>query len=73
MLAKLKERVVLARAIDAAQHSVKKENHEDKWLRETAGALEIEVDSDFENDRDSHRGSGKRSDYLAQLMIVEAR
>lgn len=48
MLAKLKERVTLARSIDNAQHNVKKENHEEKWLRETADALDIEVGSDLE-------------------------
>jgi len=55
MLAKLKERVVLARAIDALQHSVKKENHEDKWLRETAEALEIDIEGDIGNNRGGQR------------------
>jgi hypothetical protein len=57
MLAKLKERVVLARAIDALQHSVKKENHEDKWLRETAEALEIDIEGDIDG---GQRRSRKR-------------
>lgn len=47
--------LMLAHAIDAAQHSVKKENQEDKWLRETAEALKIEVNS--------HRGFQQRFDY----------
>ncbi|KAF8320485.1 DEAD-domain-containing protein [Clavulina sp. PMI_390] len=48
MMAKLKERVTLARSIDNAQHGVQKENHEEKWLRETAEALDIDLDSDME-------------------------
>lgn len=47
LLDKLKARVQLARKIDAAQHKVKKEKHEKSWLRETAEAMEIELDSDF--------------------------
>lgn len=47
MLDKLKARVQLARQIDAAQHKAKKERHEKNWLKETADAMEIEIDSDF--------------------------
>ena len=48
LLDKLKSRVQLARKIDSMQHKVKKENHEKKWLREAAEAMEIELDSDFD-------------------------
>ena len=48
MLDRLKERIQLARQIDNAQHKTKKENHEKKWLREAAEAMEIELDSDFD-------------------------
>ncbi|CCO29390.1 hypothetical protein BN14_03402 [Rhizoctonia solani AG-1 IB] len=48
ILDRLKQRVQLARQIDAAQHKVKKDNHEQNWLKETADALEIELDSDME-------------------------
>ena len=47
MLDKLKARVQLARQIDVAQHKVKKEKHEKNWLKETADAMGIELDSDF--------------------------
>ena len=47
LLDKLKARVTLARQIDKAQHTVKKENHEKNWMRETAAAMEIELGSDF--------------------------
>ena len=47
LLDKLKERIQLARRIDAAQHKIKKENHEKNWLKEAAAAMEIEVDSDM--------------------------
>ena len=45
---KLKARIQLAKQIDTAQHRVKKEKHEKNWLKETAEALEIELDSDME-------------------------
>ncbi|KAH7344801.1 P-loop containing nucleoside triphosphate hydrolase protein [Rhizoctonia solani] len=48
ILDRLKERVQIARQIDVAQHKVKKDNHENNWLKETAEALEIELDSDME-------------------------
>ncbi|KAG8732185.1 ATP-dependent RNA helicase [Ceratobasidium sp. 423] len=48
ILDRLKQRVQLARQIDTAQHKVKKDNHEKNWLKETAEALEIELDSDME-------------------------
>ena len=48
LLDKLKARIQLARQIDAAQHKIKKENHEKHWLKEAADAMEIELDSDFE-------------------------
>lgn len=47
LLDKLKARIQLARQIDSAQHKVKKENYEKKWLKETAEAMEIELDSDL--------------------------
>lgn len=53
MLAKLRERIALARTIDNAAHNVKKANHEQKWLRETAEALELDLGSDMEVDEDN--------------------
>ena len=47
MLDKLKAHVQLARQIDVAQHKANKEKHERNWLKETADAMEIELDSDF--------------------------
>jgi ATP-dependent RNA helicase DDX24/MAK5 len=47
LLDKLKARVQLARKIDSAQHKIKKNNHERNWMKETAEAMEIELDSDF--------------------------
>jgi len=49
MLDKLKARVQLARQIDTAQHKTRKENHEKNWLKETAEAMEIELDSGLES------------------------
>lgn len=49
MLDKLKARVQLARRIDNARHKVQKANHEKKWMREAADAMEIALDSDFDS------------------------
>lgn len=46
LLDHLKERIRLAKQIDTQQHRVKKRNHERQWLKETAEAMEIELDSD---------------------------
>ena len=48
MIDKLKARIQLARQIDAAQHKTKKKNHEKRWLREAAEAMEIELGSDLD-------------------------
>ncbi len=48
ILNKLKERVELAREIENAQHKLRKENHEQNWLQETADALGVVIDSDDE-------------------------
>lgn len=47
ILDKLKARVQLARKIETAQHKVKKVNHDRKWMKETADALGVELDSDI--------------------------
>ena len=47
LLDKLKYRVQLARKIETSRHKIKKANHEKTWMRETAEAMEIELDSDF--------------------------
>jgi ATP-dependent RNA helicase DDX24/MAK5 len=47
MLDKLKARVQLARQIETAQHKVKKNNHDRHWMKETAEALGVDLDSDY--------------------------
>lgn len=44
---KLKARVGLARQIDNMQHKVRKSNHDRTWMKETAEALEVDLDSDY--------------------------
>ena len=46
LLDKLKARIQLARQIDAAQHKIRKVKHDSRWLKETADALGVELDSD---------------------------
>ena len=43
-LPKLRERIELARQIEKAQHMVKKENHDRNWLKETAEAMDLDID-----------------------------
>ncbi|KAH7868473.1 ATP-dependent RNA helicase [Lentinula edodes] len=52
MLDKLKARVQLARKIETTHHKSKKAKHERTWMKETAEAMEIELDSDFASDSD---------------------
>ncbi|KAF8438991.1 P-loop containing nucleoside triphosphate hydrolase protein [Boletus edulis BED1] len=47
LLDHLKERIRLARQIDVQHHRDKKQNHERRWLKEAAEAMEIELDSDI--------------------------
>lgn len=47
MLDKLKARIQVAKRIDSVQHKIKKQNHEKHWLKETAEAMELELDSDM--------------------------
>jgi len=60
LIDKLKARVQLARQIDTAQHKVKKENHDRNWMKETAEALEVELDSDFISDADEENPAKQR-------------
>lgn len=46
ILDQLKKRVELAKKIDAAQHRATKEAHDDKWLRDAAEAMEIDLEED---------------------------
>lgn len=48
ILDQLKKRIDLAKEIDQAQHRATKQAHEDKWLREAAEAMEIDLDDDQE-------------------------
>lgn len=50
LLDKLKERLHLAKQIDALAHRVRKEKHERSWIREAADAMDIELGSDLEDE-----------------------
>ncbi|CAE6436260.1 unnamed protein product, partial [Rhizoctonia solani] len=69
ILDRLKQRVQLARQIDLAQHKVKKDNHEQNWLKETADALEIELDSDFEAHNEKSHQAKKNSAKVQKLKL----
>jgi ATP-dependent RNA helicase DDX24/MAK5 len=46
-LDKLKSRIRVAKEIDTLQHRENKAKHEKKWMRATAEALDIDIDSDY--------------------------
>ncbi|CAE6433126.1 unnamed protein product [Rhizoctonia solani] len=69
ILDRLKQRVQLARQIDIAQHKVKKDNHEKNWLKETAEALEIELDSDMEARNEESHQAKKKFAKLQKLKL----
>ena len=48
MVDKLKARVQLARQIETPQHKVKKTSHDRNWMKETAEALGVDLDSDLD-------------------------
>ncbi|KAJ7682954.1 P-loop containing nucleoside triphosphate hydrolase protein [Mycena rosella] len=60
LLDKLKTRVQLARQIETTHHKIKKANHDRRWMRETAEALEVEIDSDFVSDSDEEKPSNQK-------------
>ncbi|KAF8635393.1 hypothetical protein AX15_000394 [Amanita polypyramis BW_CC] len=60
LLDKLKARVQLARQIDAAQHKVRKIKHDQRWMKETADVLGVELDSDIDSDLDGEKSSRKK-------------
>jgi ATP-dependent RNA helicase DDX24/MAK5 len=49
-LDKLKIRVRIAKEIDALQHRENKAKHEKKWMRATAEALDVDLDSDYRSE-----------------------
>jgi len=69
LLSKLRERVSLAKEIDTAQHSSKKQNHETKWLKEMAEALEIELDDN--NGVSENTGSKGRQGSSQKLVLMK--
>jgi ATP-dependent RNA helicase DDX24/MAK5 len=49
-LDKLKGRIRVAKGIDTLQHRDNKAKHEKKWMRATAEAMDIELDSDYQSE-----------------------
>jgi len=49
-LDKLKARIRIAKEIDTLQHRETKAKHEKKWMRATAEALDIDLDSDYRSE-----------------------
>jgi len=67
LLDKLKRRLRVAKEIDVMQHRANKATHEKKWIRATADALDIELDSDYLSDDRADRSSKTRDSKLVQL------
>jgi len=72
LLDKLKHRVQLARKIETSHHKIKKANHEKSWIRETAQAMEIELDSDFVSDDEDKPVTKKRITKDAKTATLKA-
>ncbi|KAF8553319.1 P-loop containing nucleoside triphosphate hydrolase protein [Imleria badia] len=74
LLDHLKERIRLARQIDAQQHQVKKQNHERSWLKQAAEAMEIELDSDIvsASEDEGRSTKQKRKRTNAQTAALKA-
>ncbi|KAF8155797.1 P-loop containing nucleoside triphosphate hydrolase protein [Crassisporium funariophilum] len=74
MLDKLKTRVQLARKIENTQHKIKKTNHDRNWMKETAEALGVELDSDFVSDSDDEEkiSNQKRKAKDRQMANMKA-
>ncbi|KAF8268903.1 ATP-dependent RNA helicase, partial [Lactarius quietus] len=65
LLDKLKRRLRVAKEIDGMQHRANKATHDKKWMRATADALDIELDSDYFTGAD--RSNKTRDSKLVQL------
>ncbi|KAG1753535.1 ATP-dependent RNA helicase [Suillus paluster] len=75
LLDKLKNRILLARQIDSQQHKIKKQRHERNWLKETAEAMEIELDSDIlsESADESHPSKQRKKKHDAKTANLKAK
>ncbi|GAA6059528.1 hypothetical protein JCM10212_006026 [Sporobolomyces blumeae] len=75
ILDQLKKRVELAKKIDSAHHRATKEAHDDKWLRDAAAAMEVDLDEDeYNSDQDAPQVQTKkqRNKALAQARDLKA-
>ncbi|KAJ3780339.1 ATP-dependent RNA helicase [Lentinula aff. detonsa] len=72
MLDKLKSRIQLARQIETTHHKSNKAKYDRKWLKETAEAMEIELDSDFASDSDDHATKRQRKTDQAKTATMKA-
>ena len=70
-LTPIRERLALARDIDALSHAQTKESHDDHWLRSLAREADVEYESDEEPDPDAnvshHRRHSSTKARVAQL------
>lgn len=67
LLDKLKRRLRVAKEIDTTKHRANKATHEKNWMRATADALDIELDSDYLSDNGEYRSSKAHDSKLIQL------
>ncbi|KAL0071272.1 ATP-dependent RNA helicase [Marasmius tenuissimus] len=66
LLDKLKARVKLAKEIEGVGHKVRKANHEDKWMKEAADVLGVDL-SDDDDDRKPAKKKPKQDAKLASM------
>ncbi|GAA5904583.1 hypothetical protein JCM8208_004822 [Rhodotorula glutinis] len=71
ILDQLKKRVDLAKEIDVAHHRATKAAHDDKWLRDAAEAMEIDLDDDNSDpDGPVQPSRKKRSQSAAKVRAL---
>ncbi|KAI0266534.1 DEAD-domain-containing protein [Gloeopeniophorella convolvens] len=69
-LDRLKERIQLAKEIDTAQHRTNKAQHERKWMREAAEAMDIDLDSDFLSENSDENGTKDRQTKTRDAKVA---
>ncbi|GAA5885370.1 hypothetical protein JCM6882_009590 [Rhodosporidiobolus microsporus] len=69
ILDQLHRRIDLAREIDQLHHRQTKQSHDDKWLRQAAEAMEIDLDGDGSDEEGGARLSSKKQRAQVQAQV----
>ncbi|KAI0074447.1 DEAD-domain-containing protein [Panus rudis PR-1116 ss-1] len=72
ILDKLKPRLALAKEIDSTRHRVQKKNHEEKWVREAAEALGVDIDDDDAMDAEETTSKKQQKQLQHKIASLKA-